>query len=440
MATLYSKTNGTRAIQFYLDDVRKTIRLGPVARKSAEMFRLHVEHLLNARLMQTAAPSETAGWLSTLPDETYGKLARTGLVPERQKAALCTMGELTARYKALLASKAATAVFYGHTLRNLESYFGADKPLASISNSDADGFRPWLLATESLAPATANRRVVATKSIFRKAVRWAMVPSNVFDGVKGGAQSNETRKHFVSPADTARLIEACPDVQWKCLIALSRFGGLRVPSEALLLTWADVNWDRGTLHVKSPKTEHHAGMESRVVPLFPELRKILMGAFESAEPGGAPWIITKYRDAGQNLRTQLGRIIRRAGLAEWPKPFHNMRASRQSELMAEYDLSTACQWLGNSPVVAARHYAMATDRDGSFQRAIGEQGAPDKALQKALQSMPELTRTDANGQNAEGENHQEIQGNSLVCTGIHNQGTGRYRIRTCDLMRVMHAL
>ena len=64
--------------------------------------------------------------------------------------------------------------------------------------------------------------------------------------------------------------------------------------------------------VKSPKTEHHAGRVEPIVPLFPELRVVLMEAFEQAEPGEtriAGACTDKY-----SLRTQFQRIIRRAGL------------------------------------------------------------------------------------------------------------------------------
>jgi len=37
--------------------------------------------------------------------------------------------------------------------------------------------------------------------------------------------------------------------------------------------------------VRSPKTEHHEGGESRVVPIFPELRPYLEAVFDQAEPG-----------------------------------------------------------------------------------------------------------------------------------------------------------
>ena len=71
------------------------------------------------------------------------------------------------------------------------------------------------------------------------------------------------------------MIEHAPNKTWKLLIALSRFAGLRVPSEALSLRWHDVDWERGRLAVPSPKTEHLAGQGYRVIPLFAEVRPYL---------------------------------------------------------------------------------------------------------------------------------------------------------------------
>ena len=33
-------------------------------------------------------------------------------------------------------------------------------------------------------------------------------------------------------------------------------------------------------------------------------------------------------------------------------------------------MTTVCRWIGNSPVVAARPYATAIDRDADFRRAV----------------------------------------------------------------------
>jgi hypothetical protein len=79
------------------------------------------------------------------------------------------------------------------------------------------------------------------------------------------------------------------------------------------------------------------------------------------------------------------RILARAGLTPWPRLFQNLRASRETELMREYDLATVCGWIGNSPEVAAKHYAMSVDLNADFRRttAIPVEQAQQKAQQSA---------------------------------------------------------
>lgn len=124
------------------------------------------------------------------------------------------------------------------------------------------------------------------------------------------------------------------------------------------------------------------GGESRLIPLFPELRPLLADAFDAAEPGTV-FVVNRYRDATANLRTQLLRIIRRAGLTPWPKPFHNLRASRETELAASFPLHVVCDWIGNSERIADRHYLQVTD--DHFQAAAT--GAAN-TLQNPMQTVP----------------------------------------------------
>jgi len=155
---------------------------------------------------------------------------------------------------------------------------------------------------------------------------------------------------------------ACPDAEWRLIIVLCRIGGLRCPSELQPLTWGDVDWENNRLTVHSPKTEHHAGGESRVIPIFPELLPHLEEACDQAVPGEEN-IITRYRTYNTNLGTQLGRIIKRAGLKPWPRLFSNLRATRQTELAARFPLHVVCEWLGNSAPIADKHYLQVTDQD-----------------------------------------------------------------------------
>jgi hypothetical protein len=136
-----------------------------------------------------------------------------------------------------------------------------------------------------------------------------------------------------------------------------------------------VDWERGRFRVTSPKTERHEGKAERWVPIFPELRPYLEEAFELAAEGSV-YVITRYRDTNRNLRTQLNRIIRRAGLTAWPRLFQNLRASRETELTAEYPLHVVCAWIGNTERIAAKHYLQVTE--DYFARAA-EDGAQDGA-------------------------------------------------------------
>ena len=94
-----------------------------------------------------------------------------------------------------------------------------------------------------------------------------------------------------------------------------------------------------------------------MIPLFGDLRPYLEEAFNPEDK----FIITRYRDATQNMRTQFNRIVRKAGLTPWRQPFHAMRKTRQTELADRFPAHAVCGWLGNSEAVAREFYLKTTD-------------------------------------------------------------------------------
>ena len=183
---------------------------------------------------------------------------------------------------------------------------------------------------------------------------------NPFADLVAAVKGTASRFYFVTPEQAQKVLDACPSAEWRLLFALSRYGGLRCPSEHLGLRWADIDLDAGTMLVHSPKTEHHEGGESRLVPIFPELRPYLEDARELADDG-AEWVITKTRDTTVNLRTMLQKIIKRAGVGPWPKLWQNLRSTRETELAETFPIHVVCQWIGNSQAVARKHYLQVTD-------------------------------------------------------------------------------
>ncbi|MGB8853740.1 MAG: hypothetical protein WCC69_09260 [Pirellulales bacterium] len=100
------------------------------------------------------------------------------------------------------------------------------------------------------------------------------------------------------------------------------------------------------------------------MPLFPELEAELREAFEAAPDGATYAIGTRLREKALqprgwracSLRPQFIRLIKRAGLKPWPRPFHNLWASRETELMHKHPIHVVTAWLGNSPQIAMKHY------------------------------------------------------------------------------------
>ena len=278
--------------------------------KLADAIKGKVEALNAAQISGCPLDDETARWVSQIGDDLAAKLAAVGLIAERETALL---GDFLAAYIARRTDiKPRTRINLEACRVRLVEYFGKDRPLKAITPGDADAWLLWL--RERYANGTAGRTVKRAKQFFRSAVRSRLIPSNPFDDVKPPSQVNESRKHFVSRETTKAVLDACPDAEWRLIVALCRFGGVRCPSELLPLRWGDVDWERGRFLVHSPKTEHREGGADRWVPIFPELRPHLADAFERAAPGTV-YCVNRYRDGNQNLRTQLQRIIRRAGVA-----------------------------------------------------------------------------------------------------------------------------
>ncbi len=233
---------------------------------------------------------------------------------------------------------------YRQTERSLVEYFGADRLLTEITAGDCDDWKAHQEA-KGHAPATIGRNVKRARQFFRAAVRKRLLADNPMQDVKAPAQVNTARAFYVSREATERIIAACPDAEWRLIVALARYGGVRTPSETFALTWADVDWEHNRVRVPSPKTACHAGRESRMLPLFPELRPHLEAVFDEAEPG-TTYVIAKHRIASANLRTTLERICDRAGVELWERAFQNMRATRETELTQEHPLHVVVAMVG----------------------------------------------------------------------------------------------
>jgi len=387
MASIARDPHGQKRILFMAPDgSRKTIRLGKCSSRLAESVKTKIEDLVSAKITGHSPSDETSRWVSSLEAELADKLASVGLIPQRQTATVASL--LSDFLAANPHAKPATVVVWGQVARGLREHFGEGRPLRTIGRAEAMGFRQYLI-DEGLAATTIHKRLQFARHFFSHALRAEHIAKNPFADVAHKSGDPSKRQRYVTAEETQRLIDSAPNWVWRTIIVLVRFGGLRCPSEVLSLTLAGLDWERGAMLVASPKGEGH-GKGHRTVPMFPRLRPYLEEAWAMAKEGQTHVIPEDlYLPAAQgprgwvnsNLRTTFAKIIDRAGLERWPRLFHALRASCESDLAREYPITTVCKWIGNTVAIAARHYVQVTDSD--FQRAaqIPAQSASEMGCQ-----------------------------------------------------------
>jgi len=380
MASISKDKNGTKRIVFIdKDGHRHYIRLGKIDMKMAGTIKIHVEKLVAAQAKKVSIDPETARWLADLPDEFYTKLAKTGIIAERKRVGtLVEMIPQIIKDKSV-GAKPATVEIWRQAEQGLYRHFGKDRRVDDITALEAKEYKVWLVKHGSLKDsgplkkATVAKRMQHALSFFHAMVENEVLPRNPFKGLAKKATVDIKRNRHIDEDTILKVMEYAPDAEWRLIIALWRFAGLRAASEVLSLRWEDILWDQKKIVVRSPKTEHHADQEERIIPFFPHIEECLLDAAEQAEDG-AVYVVEKhaplylrgkkertYISRQGNLGTVFAEIIRRAGLTPWPKLLQNLRASFETDLLngkyGQFGIHVIAAWLGHSPKVMLEHYA-----------------------------------------------------------------------------------
>jgi integrase len=348
MASISSETrNGQTIFRLTFQDnegKRQRLRLGGIPQRDAERIATYVEDMLTAKELGREVKITTARWLNSISGELYDKLASVGLVEMKVR---WTLKQWLAHFHREQSKKVGT--YCQNNLARSEALLLQYRPgemlLADFTAEDAAGFRKWLEA-EGYAKATVAGHIKKAKQYFRAAAKAGALEASPFAEVVAGDMSNEERAVYVSTEDIEKAIACAPDAQWRLLIALCRYAGLRCPSEVLVLRWQDVDFVGGVITIRSTKTG------KRVMPILPELRPYLEDAFDPESDR----CVSRYCESNSNMRKGFLQILKKAGLEAWPRLFHNLRGSLESDLAERYPIHTVVKWLGNSEGVAMRHY------------------------------------------------------------------------------------
>jgi integrase len=371
MGSVNRDKKGRWRVQFRTDAGRQTLWLGQqLQRKVVTEIGRNVDLIIASRKHGVPLQPESEMWLSRLPEELRQKLIRMGVIVNNGRHVPTSLGGFLDSYLRARTDLSRGSISNLTVARRwLETYFGVDRELGSITAGEADLYRSWLRSEGGQAENTVRRLCSRAKQFFRAALRQRLIKENPFGDMKKlvvGA-SDRSRAFQITGEMAQQVLDACPDDHWRLIFALSRYGGMRVPSEICLLEWQHIDWERQRILVNCKKTEHHCGREIREMPLFTELKPHLE-AWRRVCPKRREKVLNPFVNAKTNLRTGLLKILKKAGIQPWPKLFQNLRSTRAKELRRRFDPAVVAAWLGHTVDVADKHYCQVSDDD--FRRAV----------------------------------------------------------------------
>jgi hypothetical protein len=173
MASITNESNGRRTIQFVIEDGRRrSVRLGKVSKRQAEIVRSRIEELLAANKTGQPVSAELKAWLDQVSDQLYDRLAACELVPARHRQGIEDF--INDYIDSRTDTKASTRTVYGRAGKHIAEHFGPDRPMRSVTPADADGFRIEL-DRRGLSEATVRRTIGIAKQFFRAAIRAGLI-------------------------------------------------------------------------------------------------------------------------------------------------------------------------------------------------------------------------------------------------------------------------
>ncbi|GHT36477.1 hypothetical protein FACS189427_08160 [Planctomycetales bacterium] len=332
-----------------------------------EDFRSLVKRLSDVRRFGGELSRQDTQRLENLLPELRKKLIDCGLINGKVDERVPTIVKLIEQYKSTrVGIKDASLDVDKRIFNYLVEYFGGKKRIDLITPAEAGGIRNYLMNERTvrrgkLKPSSANRAIRAIKPIFRFAVDCGYIAVSPFAKVKSGSIISLERQEYISVERIEEAIAACGnDIELRGLLAITRFQGLRIPSEVRDLKFSDFLTVKTGMIFTVPVSGKTG---RRKMPVFSEFVPYLT-ELQQHRKEGQEYLFEKYRRvkaSGKIEFVNIGALIRkkmkRAGAPVWEKFFLNLRSSciTDKERLG-WSRSLMDAVFGNSEQIRLKHY------------------------------------------------------------------------------------
>lgn len=352
MASISTHVRGGKYVnQQTMDGKRARIYLGRVPKKFAEEFARRVEELDRANRFNLLA-SDAVEWALRIDKRFREKLEHHGFLRVGRRVGVRLsqwIDEVIAKHTGEGSTKKGLRTARNNWVRLL-----GDPLLTEITRGKVkDAIAQLAVGCSS---SHANRVCERGKMFLEAAVDHQLIAENPFCDVRFPKRIvNKERQSYVTRETFLQVVEKARHSEAQLLFLMARFGGLRIPSEPIALTWDLVDFEKMRFSIpQGTKTGF------RVVPIFPEFEAELRQRFDQAAEGSKHLFTSCRRSAGTQWREWLEAAIRLAAVPQWPKIWHNLRASCRTDLEERFPAHVCDAWLGHTAKVARDHYLMVT--------------------------------------------------------------------------------
>lgn len=337
---------------------RRSIYLGKITKKAAENVQKHIDRLLALNHVGQPPDASIQDWLSLCEPTFRLKLRDSGLIARWEGPTdPPTIGSLWDSYLQKRIDLASSTLKGFATTKTHVMHFFGDRKICDITVGDAKQFA--LEMEHKHSSAHAKKIVERLKQVLQNAVDCRLLKENPFQLVTVRSKIDKTRGHYLPEVDAKAILEQFATAQGRALFVLARFAGMRVPHEPLSLKWHHVDFAKHRITIPA-KTK----TGTRIVPMVPIVYRHLLDLSELRT--SSDWVFHAGRaSAATTFRKWLESAIVLAGKSQWPKLWHNLRASCRTDWEERFSSHVCDAWLGHSLRVAKDHYLQVTDEHWS---------------------------------------------------------------------------
>ena len=285
----------------------------------------------------------------------------------------------------------ATTRAYTTYTRQFSKWLGkrAAGTLQSLTTEDMRKLREWYrdgAGTERKSSAnTASQKMKVISSIFIEAKKQAITNFNPVAALKSLTQDDSLpRKPFTSK-EVSKLVNHAPSEDWKGLILVGAFTGLRL-TDCAKLTWKDINLKKKEIVTMPRKTKRKKTMVK--IPIHPTLEKFLKTLPTPIKPEtpvfqslsvltgtGRNGLSTQFTAIMAKAKVGRGKSISTGSRTSYERSFHSLR-------------HTLTSWLADSNVSPEIRMQIIGHKSQDVHSLYTHLG--DKTLKKAMSGVPGL--------------------------------------------------